>query len=255
MKKNILFIFLTLNLWVSNLIAQNLVPIQLDRPDQTECPFITPTKYIQFESGLTYENKNKNEKSLSYPTILWKYGVNTKFELRLITELVREQENTTTNIGLKPITIGFKASLFEQKGVIPKTSFIGHITTAKIGSKVFESNYISPSFRFNMQHDISERLMIAYNLGAKWDGATAQETYLYTLTTGLTITKKISFYIEVYGFQPRNNVAEHLLDGGFIYLINNNFMMDISGGVGLSKNAAKNYASLGLSYRFKTTRN
>ena len=31
-------------------------------------------------------------------------------------------------------------------------------------------------------------------------------------------------------------------------------MADISGGFGLTENAPKNYISLGLSYRFKTTR-
>ena len=40
-----------------NLFGQNLPSIQLDRPDQTECPFITPKKYIQIENGFTVENK------------------------------------------------------------------------------------------------------------------------------------------------------------------------------------------------------
>ena len=28
--------------------------IQLDRPDQTECPFIVPAKYIQLENGFNF---------------------------------------------------------------------------------------------------------------------------------------------------------------------------------------------------------
>jgi hypothetical protein len=31
-------------------------------------------------------------------------------------------------------------------------------------------------------------------------------------------------------------------------------MIDISGGIGLTENAPKNYISFGISYRFKTTR-
>ncbi|MBU6205838.1 MAG: hypothetical protein KJS45_10675, partial [Bacteroidetes bacterium] len=42
-------------------MAQTLPPIQLDRPDQTECPFITPKNYIQIEHGITMENIRNNQ--------------------------------------------------------------------------------------------------------------------------------------------------------------------------------------------------
>ena len=103
---------------IDNLYGQSLPAIQLDRPDQTECPFITPKKYIQIENGFTIENFDQNQKSYNYPSTLWKYGINEKFELRLITELVSEKTNGNTNTGLLPITIGFKTSLFEEKGFI-----------------------------------------------------------------------------------------------------------------------------------------
>jgi hypothetical protein len=141
----------------NNLFGQSLTPIQLDRPDQTECPFITPRKYIQIESGFTFETFDQNQKSFSHPSTLWKYGVNEKFELRLITEIVSEKTNGNINLGFSPITIGFKTSLFEEKGIIPKASFIGHITTSNIGSKEFQTQYIAPSFRFTMQHTLTKK--------------------------------------------------------------------------------------------------
>ena len=239
---------------IDNLYGQSLPAIQLDRPDQTECPFITPKKYIQIENGFTIENFDQNQKSYNYPSTLWKYGINEKFELRLITELVSEKTNGNTNTGLLPITIGFKTSLFEEKGFIPKTSFIGHITTSKIGSKEFQTKYIAPSFRFTMQHTLTEKISLAYNLGAEWNGENAEHSYIYTLTTGFSLTEKISCYTELYGFLPVENKADHRFDCGLTYLINNDFMADISGGFGLTENAPKNYISLGLSYRFKTTR-
>lgn len=60
------------------LFGQNLPSIQLDRPDQTECPFITPPKYIQNENGFTVENFENNHRIYNYPSMLWKYGVNEK---------------------------------------------------------------------------------------------------------------------------------------------------------------------------------
>jgi hypothetical protein len=237
-----------------NLFGQSLSAIQLDRPDQTECPFITPEKYIQIENGFTFETFDQSQTSFNYPSTLWKYGVNEKFELRLITELVSEKINLNTNSGFTPIAIGFKTSLFEERGFLPKTSFIGHITTSKIGSKEFQTKYIAPSFRLTMQHTLTEKISLAYNLGAEWNGENAEHSYIYTLTTGFSLTDKIGCYTELYGFIPAEKKADHRFDCGLTYLINNNLMADISGGFGLTENEPKNYISLGLSYRFKTTR-
>ncbi len=59
-------------------------------------------------------------------------------------------------------------------------------------------------------------------------------------------------FLEVYGFLPQKEIGRHGLDGGLTYLLNNNFMGDLSAGIGLNQNAAQNYLSVGFSYRFKT---
>lgn len=235
--------------------GQELPPIQLDRPDQTECSYITPLKYIQFENGFSIENVDHEHQILTYPSSLWKYGVNEKLELRLITEVVAEKFNGTISNGIVPITLGFKVALSEEKGILPKTSFIGHLTTSKIGSHVFRTTYFLPAFRFTMQHTLSKKIGLAYNLGAEWNGETGEPTYIYTLTTGLSLTKKLGCYAEIYGFIPSHSQADHRVDAGFTYLITNNLITDISGGVGITPNAPKNYLAFGISYRFKTFRN
>ena len=61
-----LFFFLGLSLLFQiNSKAQELPSIQTDRPDQTECPFITPKNYFQLENGFldfVVERKNVQEK-------------------------------------------------------------------------------------------------------------------------------------------------------------------------------------------------
>lgn len=230
-----------------NSYGQDLSPIQLDRPDQTECPFITPPKYIQVENGFTLENAINGMQSISYPTSLWKYGINEKFELRLITELATENRQP----GLKPLILGFKASLFEEKGILPKTSFIGHITSSRLGTKAFQTAYIAPSFRFTMLHMLSEKVSLAYNVGAEWDGETPQHILIYTLTTGVSLTEKLGCYAEIFGFVPKTDSSDHRIDGGLTYLVSNDVMVDFSGGIGLENSTLKNYLSLGISYRFK----
>ncbi len=238
---------------VKNGHAQQIGPIQLDRPDQTETPAIVPVGYIQAENGFLMENSDKTSRAFTYPSCLWKYGINDRLEMRLITEIAETKDLVSGKsvIGLMPVTIGFKANLWKEKGIVPHTSFIGHLTTANVSTKNLRTTFAAPSFRFLMAHNITPAFSISYNLGAEWNGETAEESYLYTFATGLSITNKLGMYAELYGFAPRSSIAWHGFDGGFTYLINNNIMIDLSGGFGVTQNAPDNYVAFGFSYRFK----
>ena len=126
--------------------------------------------------------------------MLWKYGLNEKLELRLITTVESQTENHQTITGLKPLTAGFKVNLWKQKGFIPATSFIGNLTTSNIGSKAYQTSFIAPSFRFLMQHKYG-KIAIGYNVGVEWDGETPEPTYIYTLTEVTSLTKKINVWL------------------------------------------------------------
>lgn len=245
----LLFVFLTGT--IITLHAQELPPIQTDRPDQTECPFIVPKNHWQFESGFTFEKVDQNNKTYQYPTLLSKYGVNDKFELRLITELAGYTVFSKQYSGVTPITVGFKTKLTEEKGIVPEMSFIGHIGIPGFASKAFKTDYFVPSFRFVMQHTLSDKSSLSYNLGAEWDGFSAEPTFIYTLTTGYSFTDKLGGYIELYGFAPQKSIPDHRFDGGLTYLIKRNIMIDISGGFGISDIAPDYYAALGFSFRLK----
>ena len=206
-----------------SIFGQVLFPIQTDRPDQTECPFIVPKNHIQIESGFNFEKVNENEKNYLYPTILWKYGVNEKFEIRLISEL------TTNKISEKNVT-----------GINP----IKPLSTLNL-----RTTYFAPSFRFTMQHTLTRKISLGYNLGVEWDGENAEPTFIYTLTSGISLSEKTGAYLELYGFAPQKDAAEHRFNGGLTYFLKPNIMFDISGGFGLTENAPKYYSSLGLSIR------
>ena len=78
---------------------------------------------------------------------------------------------------------------------------------------------------------------------------TSETTFVYTLTAGYSISNKLGYYAELFGFAPQNNSANHNFDAGFTYLINNNFMVDLSSGVGITDNAPDYYLALGCSFR------
>ena len=229
--------------------TQNIEPIQADRPDQTETPAIVPIGMFQVETGFTFQKNDKKSTLFSLPTTLWKYGVNENFELRLITEFISEENNISKSNGFNPIYVGFKVKLTNEKGIIPKTSFISHISLQNVASSKYKTDFYAPEFRFVMQHTLNEKLSLSYNLGAEWDGFTPEPTFIYTLTTGYSISDKLGSYIELFGFGPQNGKANHSFDGGLTYLINNNFMLDLSSGVGITNNAPDYYTAIGFSFR------
>jgi len=156
MKKLLLFLFLGFNVVASAQIS----PIQADRPDQTETPAIVPKGMFQLESGFSYQKEDTDNSTLALPSALWKYGVNDNFELRIITELETENTENKDYFGLTPLLIGCKIKICEEKGIIPKTSFIGHMSIPKAASSKYTADFYAPEFRFTMQHTLSEKISV-----------------------------------------------------------------------------------------------
>ena len=165
--------------------------------------------------------EEKNKKSVSVPNLL-------PSQIFVINEIIK---------------------LAEEKGIFPKTSFIAHMSLPNAASTKYKTDFYAPEFRFVMQHTLSEKMSFSYNLGSEWDGFSAEPTFIYTIATGYSINQKWGSYIELFGFAPQNNKANHNFDGGITYLINNNFMLDLSAGFGITNNAPKHYFALGFSFR------
>ncbi|MGZ5197189.1 MAG: transporter [Kaistella sp.] len=246
--KKLTYIFLLLPFTFLN--AQE--SIQTDRPDQTESPAITPKNYLQVETGFLYENVDRDTENFSHPTILWKYGINENFELRVITEFNSEKIINFRESGIPPVTVGFKAKLAEEHKFFPKISFIGHLTANKLASEYFKTAHPAPSFRFLFQHTLTEKLSLGYNLGAEWNGETPDATGIYTVSTAYSFNEKLGGFAELYGFLNEFQKPDHRFDAGLTYLINDDFQIDASAGVGISEIAPKHFLSCGLSYRFNT---
>ena len=229
--------------------------IDTDRPDQTESAVTVPKNYFQAEFGFNKENISGRNYDLIYPTALFKYGLN-RFEFRLETTYRSSYEHLIpdpkwTN-GFDPVVIGFKAALWEEKNLLPRTSLIIHLGLPFVASKSFRANHLAPAFRFTMQHSLTRSIGLGYNLGAEWDGFTKTPAWIYTLSTGFNLGEKWYSYLELFGFIEKDLLPQHNADAGIAYWINNNLKVDISGGFGISEASPKNYMAIGFSVRIKT---
>lgn len=231
--------------------AQDAGTIQTDRPDQTESPYIVPKNFIQVETGILFESNQQNEYIIQHPNLLFKYGVHDRVELRFVSELATLSTENFIKTSINTLAIGLKTKITEENGIIPKTSLIIHFNIPYQFKKKNQIQYIFPDFRFLMQHQISEKLNLSYNIGIEWDIEHQKPSYIYTLTMGYSIHDKIGCYIEAYGFFQNKEYPNFNIDGGFTYLVNPNIQLDISASKSLNKYYPGYYLSAGISIRKK----
>jgi hypothetical protein len=238
--------------------------IMTDRPDQTEAPNLTPKGWFQIETGAQREFDDSRsvrthwEKTL-YNTTLWKYGLTQSFELRLITEYAGDKirfknaarDTVISFSGWNPVMVGGKIAILNEKGIIPKTSLIGHLILPYFGYDDYKPTFITPKFRFVFSHKLNRVFNLSYNLGMEWqDGTVAAGTVIYTASLETIFTKKFSMFLESYGFLKEKSLPDHRFDAGLMYLLNSNFQLDLSGGFGLTDISPDYFISAGLSFRF-----
>ncbi len=231
--------------------------IDTDRPDQTESAVLVPAKWVQFELGLTRQQNKAGDIGFQHPTLLSKYGISKRIELRLITTIVSYVDETPglrkqTVSGLEPMEIGAKVALWEGKKLLPKTSLLFHFAIPKLAAKKLRADRLAPNFRFSMQHSITNAFAIGYNLGAEWDGYSNKATWIYTFAPGINLGENWYAYVEAFGFISKLSEPEHSIDGGIAYFINRDLKIDLSSGFGISKAAPDWYIAAGISIRFKT---
>ncbi len=232
--------------------------METDRPDQTECPYTVPKKCVQFEAGflkMTEKEAGNNNYHFHHPALLSKYGISNKLELRVITELATSKEKMQTGkydnqTGFSSLQLGGKISLWEEKGLLPKTSLIAHYDFCRWRS-LERDGMNGANFRFTLQNSISKNISLGYNLGMRWERFDEAPAYVYTFAPGFNLSEKWYAYIELFGFVWQHNSPENSIDGGFAYNVTNNFKLDISGGIGLTEKAPGNYVAIGASVRFK----
>ncbi|TRW24273.1 transporter [Flavobacterium zepuense] len=226
-------------------------PIETDRPDQTETVATVPKGRFQSESGFTHRQAERNGRELILPETLWKYGVNDRLELRLITEFEFNKYGDSLAQGLEPIDIGLKVNLWKEQGIIPETSVIVTMKLPKVASKDLAVDYVAPEIRFLFQNMITDAIDLGYNLSADWDGTSPNPIFEYTLSPNFKLNDEFSAYAEAYGYLPQQQHATHWVDGGFKYLITKNIQIDISGGYELTSHNHFHsyYESLGFSFR------
>ncbi len=244
-------------------------PLVTDRPDFTESTEAIPTAHTQFELGYTFtydREDGQRQRNQTFPEILVRIGIAPDFELRIgwegysISDELFDTPNRSgrlvsredTRQGSNDLSVGIKHKLFEQEGFLPHFGILGAISVPS-GSPGFSSSDVDPSLVLLWAYDINDIFAIAGNIG--FAGISDDvERFLQTsasISLAMSLSDRLGFYVEYFGFYPGGMDTDdaHNINGGFTYLISNDFQLDMRLGAGLNDQADDIVAGVGFSVR------
>ena len=208
--------------------------IATDRPSAlTENSTSVYKNGIQLESGFLIQLDSGETQPISAPNLLLRYGLTEKAELRLMNDVLVDEENVELGVW----TIGAKIQLYKSDkvnlSVLPSIQIpsdyddIGSLSEQPINTKVI-GNYV-----------VSKANSVGYTIGYTFNN----NQIGYSLFLGHNFSDKISTFIELYGFNDQLNI-----DAGLAYLIQDKLQFDAYFGTGLNNKMV--FASVGLSYLY-----
>jgi hypothetical protein len=222
--------------------------IQTDRPTETESPTTIVAQHLQMENGFSYE-KEGNEKTFELPEVVLRYGLFKNAEVRMETAFKTSHEESEKAYGIKPVTFGFKYHLIDHKDLLPDVALLGRVSIPWMADKSLQEENYSPEIRLLVQHELSKKTHLSYNLGVEWTAENACPEYIYTLSADHSVSKKIKIFVETYGLAVSHQHAENNADAGLLFLWSKNLQFDFMAGTSLMHAHAKKFAEVGLSYK------
>jgi hypothetical protein len=241
--------------FLSVIFAGGQERLSADRPDVTEGATLTPRRYFQAEFGLGAVNINDDDFYITHPDALLKYGLSKRFELQFVAEYLSVYEkfipSTETTRGFTPCMLGFRAALWEEKMIIPKTSLIVRAGFPFLASKAFRPDHAQAVVLLAMENTITDKIGLGYNVGAAWDGFNSTPSWFYSLSSQFDLGEKWVFFLELFGSAQKNALAQNSIDTGLGFYINNDVKLDGYVGVGITDEAPKNFFGVGISFRLK----
>ena len=217
-----------------------------DRPDQTESSSTIPKGSLQIEMGFvasSFENIN----SFTGPSTLLRYGITNWIELRLFNQYEahkRELFDETNKVsGFSDLELGAKVQLLRKESINTEIAFISH-AVIPIAKDELSNGKMGVVNKLSISHSLSEKFGLGYNIGYDYVGQ--MHSFTYSAALGFSFTDNFGGYIEPYGVYSEQGFYEGNIDAGLTYLLNDNFQLDVSYGLGLNNDLQ--YFSTGFSW-------
>ena len=173
--------------------------IETDRPDQTEAATLVPAGGIQLEAGVAgWTSGDASTTGYTLPTALLRYGLNDRFELRVVGQRDQMQSNfidmeepwmTASAWDLGAKVAGWNSDASQMCLLAHYRFRPGAIDGGQV--------------RLNVSKPLGTHFSIGTNIGMVWEWATKDQAAVgeveYTLALGYDVTETLYAYVEAFG--------------------------------------------------------
>lgn len=234
-----------------------------DRPGFTNNPATTRDKWLQVETGISRQSEKYSapykDQIFDHPSVLIKYGIGHRFELRMITALSTRRDEavnlTDVYTGIRTFQLGGKFNFLKQKKFRPGISLMGHYSFHKLESPGFRYDSIDgANLRLVFENAFSKCFFLGYSGGLEWRTFRYEAAFVYSVSPRVILGEDWLLFAEIYGYAWPKRTPHNTIDFGLAYYLNDNLKIDASAGFGLTKPAPDNVFSVGASFRFRTSK-
>jgi hypothetical protein len=224
-----------------------------DRPNESISTSVTGKKVFQLEAGWRKIETSEGDNIWRVPNVVLRYGLLKKIELRA--ESSRENQyldaDGITRKGMRPLELGLKASVFENKKKNFSTSLFAQAGLSQVASDDHKSDHAYHRIRLLFENKLSDKVKLNYNIGSEWDSEEQEQNWVYTFAPEFDLSDKWTLSTEVYGFVKTGNIPENVIDIAVAYFVTKNIRLDLNAGTGLNAHANNYFLDAGFSFRIK----
>jgi len=247
MLKSILAIVLVQLGSATTLLAQDIGPINTERPSFSSSPLALPRGYWQIEAGYDYARTlgSNSAKEHTLPNTLLRHGFYPRFELQLNWSgyTWSKSSGSETN-GVKDASLGVKWQLSED-GTRFEAAFFAGLSLPVGDSKLSSDDY-----------DPELAIFWTYSGGLDWFGTAklTESGKQYKLQNAVGINFSLAgstgAFLEYEGSYPEGQGPTHELNYGVTWLLSEDLQLDVNGSLGLNSRASDYGLGAGIAYRF-----
>jgi hypothetical protein len=234
-------------------------PLVTDRPDVTEGPNIVQPGRFQIEGGFLFERETDgpNVNTFTFPQLLMRIGLTRNIEFRIGGDgfVYLDEEGTKNRANGSDLVLQAKFHLSSQTGYLPETAGLVGLSLPTGGRDV-TSDGVDPSVAFIWSYALPGNFALEGNIGfaVPTNGAESSGRFFEaktTITLGIPLTDRLRAFVEYFGsVATRGEKDPHAFDGGFTYLVTENFQLDLWGSIGLTEAAANSFFGFGAAWRY-----
>lgn len=231
--------------------------IKKGRRYKSESQFALHKNDLQAEWEFGRETTDSQLTTIIYPNLILHYALSDRLEINSEMSLITitdnaysPQKNTT---GIEPVLIGANYQVLRDTHNSPSVIISGQLAIPFLATKKFTINYLAPVVQIDIQEALHEKWLFGLSGGLLWDGFSTSPSFTYNASSSYTFEKKWMITAESFGFINRK-LPQNNFDASLAYVINDLIQFGISGGVGISSAAPRNYFALTGSWGCNTSR-